>query len=185
MSDIITLTGIVATTPRHIMTAEGLPITSFRLASSQRRYDRGQQRWVDADTNWYTVTTFRQVAVHAVGSLHKGERIVVTGKQHIREWQSGERTGTTVDIDADALGHDLAWGTTVFTRSVSTPVEKEEPEVSGDEVVQGSDGGDADSDGAADSDDAVDSGDADSADAGSNDDDATLLPAADHTLAPF
>jgi len=125
MSDIITITGIVATTPRHVMTAENLPITSFRLASSQRRFDRAQQRWIDGDTNWYTVTTWRQAAVHAAGSIHKGERVIVTGKQHIREWKSGERTGTTVDIDADALGHDLTWGTTVFTRSVSTQVEKE------------------------------------------------------------
>jgi len=130
MSDIITLTGIVATTPRHVMTAEGLPITSFRLASSQRRFDRAEQRWIDADTNWYTVTTFRQAAVHAAGSIHKGERVLVTGKQHIREWKSGERTGTTVDIDAEALGHDLSWGTTVFTRSVSTVIEKEDTEES-------------------------------------------------------
>ena len=40
MSDIITITGLIATTPRHVVTAEGLPITSFRLASSQRRYDK-------------------------------------------------------------------------------------------------------------------------------------------------
>ena len=41
MTDTITLTGLVATTPRHLVTSEGLPITSFRLASTQRRYDRG------------------------------------------------------------------------------------------------------------------------------------------------
>lgn len=33
MSDRITITGLVATQPRHIVTSEGLPITSFRLAS--------------------------------------------------------------------------------------------------------------------------------------------------------
>ena len=38
----ITVTGLVATTPRHLVTADNLPITSFRLASSQRRFDRGQ-----------------------------------------------------------------------------------------------------------------------------------------------
>jgi single-strand DNA-binding protein len=40
MTDNITLTGLVATTPRHLTTSEGLAITSFRLASSQRRFDR-------------------------------------------------------------------------------------------------------------------------------------------------
>jgi len=122
MTDAITLTGLVATTPRHLVTSEGLPITSFRLASTQRRYDRGAQKWIDGETNWYTVTAFRQLAVNVVGSVNKGQRVVVTGKLRVRDWESGDRAGTTVEVDADALGHDLAWGTSVFTRSVSSTV---------------------------------------------------------------
>ncbi|MCC7398675.1 MAG: single-stranded DNA-binding protein [Planctomycetes bacterium] len=52
MSDKITLTGLVATTPRHIVTNEGVSIVSFRLASNQRRFDRDRNTWVDGDTNW-------------------------------------------------------------------------------------------------------------------------------------
>lgn len=122
MTDTITLTGLVATTPRHLVTSEGLPITSFRLASTQRRYDRGAQKWIDGETNWFTVTAFRQLAVNVVGSVNKGHRVVVTGKLRVRDWESGDRAGTTVEIDADALGHDLAWGTSVFTRSVASTV---------------------------------------------------------------
>ena len=146
MSDIITLTGIVATVPRHLVTGEGLPITSFRLASTQRRYDRTKQEWVDGDTNWYTITTFRQLAAHSAASIAKGERVVVTGKLRIREWQNGERTGTTVDIEAEALGHDLAWGTSTFTRSVSSSVSKGEPTAeftTDDEVVPDPDSSEA------------------------------------------
>jgi single-strand DNA-binding protein len=122
MTDTLTLTGLVATTPRHLITSEGLPITSFRLASTQRRYDRGAQKWIDGETNWYTVTCFRQLAINVVGSIEKGQRIVVAGRLRIRDWQSGDRAGTTVEIDADALGHDLSWGTSVYTRSVAATV---------------------------------------------------------------
>ena len=122
MTDSITLTGLVATTPRHLVTSEGLPITSFRLASTQRRYDRGAQKWIDGETNWYTITAFRQLAINVVGSVNKGQRVVVSGKLRVRDWESGDRAGTTVEIDADALGHDLAWGTSVFTRSVASTV---------------------------------------------------------------
>jgi len=122
MTDAITLTGLVATTPRHLVTSEGLPITSFRLASTQRRYDRGAQKWIDGETNWYTVTAFRQLAINVVGSVNKGQRVVVSGKLRVRDWESGDRAGTTVEVDADALGHDLAWGTSVFTRSVASTV---------------------------------------------------------------
>lgn len=119
MSDTITITGLIATTPRHVVTSEGLPITSFRLASSQRRFDKATDKWVDASTNWYTVTSFRQLAINAVPSLSKGDRIVVSGRLRIRDWQTDDRTGTNVEIEAETLGHDLFWGTAVFTRLVA------------------------------------------------------------------
>lgn len=119
MSDIITLTGLVATTPRHLTTSEGLAITSFRLASSQRRFDRAQQKWIDADTNWYTVSAFRALATNAAVSVVKGDRVIVTGRLRIRDWENTDRSGTTVEIEADSIGHDMFWGTSAFTRVVS------------------------------------------------------------------
>ncbi len=118
MSELITISGLVATTPRHLVTQDGLPITSFRLASAQRRFDRNQNRWIDGETNWFTVTSFRQLAINASESVNKGDRIVVTGKLRVRDWDNGERSGTSVEIDADAIGHDLSWGTATFVRTI-------------------------------------------------------------------
>lgn len=120
MADIITITGLVATAPRHVITAEGLAITSFRLASSQRRYDRANQKWIDGDTNWYSITAFRQLAVNAAGSVSKGDRIIVTGRLRVREWDTGEKQGVNVDVEADALGPDLTWGTSQFSRTIAS-----------------------------------------------------------------
>lgn len=120
MADIITITGLVATAPRHVITAEGLAITSFRLASSQRRYDRANQKWIDGDTNWYSITAFRQLAVNAAGSVSKGDRIIVTGRLRVREWDTGEKQGINVDVEADAVGHDLTWGTSQFSRTIAS-----------------------------------------------------------------
>ena len=100
------------------MTQDGLPITSFRLASSQRRFDRSQNRWIDGETNWFTVTCFRQLAINTSESINKGDRIVATGKLRVRDWDNGERSGTSVEIDADAIGHDLSWGTATFIRTI-------------------------------------------------------------------
>ncbi len=118
MSEIITVTGLVATTPRHLVTQDGLPITSFRMAASHRRFDRTANKWVDGETNWFTVTAFRQLAINAAGSVSKGERVLVTGKLRVRDWDNGERAGTSVEIEAEAIGHDLTWGTATFTRTV-------------------------------------------------------------------
>ena len=117
MIDILAVSGIVATTPRHIVTSEGLAITSFRLASTQRRFDKGQAQWVDIDTNWYTVVAFRQLALNAHSSLNKGDRVVASGRVKVRNWENDEKSGTAIEIEADALGHDLLWGTSSFERN--------------------------------------------------------------------
>jgi single-strand DNA-binding protein len=125
MSESFTVSGLVATTPRHLVTQEGLPITSFRLASSKRRFDRTKKIWIDGETNWFTVTAFRQLAINSATSVSKGDRIVVNGKLKVRDWDNGERSGTSVEVEADSLGHDLTWGTAEFTRTVLV---REDPE---------------------------------------------------------
>ena len=127
MSDSITLTGLVATTPRHLTTSEGLAITSFRLASSQRRFDRTAQKWIDADTNWYTVSAFRSLAVNSAVSVTKGDRVIVSGRLKIRDWENTDRSGTTVEIEADTIGHDMFWGTSSFTRVSVAPSSEADP----------------------------------------------------------
>lgn len=113
-----TISALVATTPRHLVTAEGVTITSFRVAQSNRRFDTKLAKWVDGQTNWYTVTAFRQLAVNMAASIKKGDRILVTGNLIVRDWDNGERAGTSVEIEATSVGHDLAWGTSEFTRTV-------------------------------------------------------------------
>jgi len=128
MAENITVAGLVATTPRHLITQDGLPITSFRMASSNRRFDRTTGKWVDGETNWYTITAFRQLAINGAGSINKGDRIFVQGVLRVRDWDNGERAGTSVEIEAEAFGHDLTWGTSVFTRTVLAREPEPEPE---------------------------------------------------------
>ena len=129
MTENITVSGLVATTPRHLITQDGLPITSFRLAASSRRFDREAGKWVDGETNWYTVTGFRQLAINLATSVSKGERILVVGRLRVRDWDNGERAGTSVEIEAEHLGHDLLWGTAAFTRTVLVNDSEPEDEV--------------------------------------------------------
>ncbi|TCU86666.1 single-strand DNA-binding protein [Curtobacterium sp. PhB191] len=116
MNDIITVCGIVATEPRHLVTETGIAITSLRLASPSRRWDRASAAWVNGATNWYTVTAFRSLASNVFKSLKKGDRIVVSGRVRIRTWERDGRGGTSVEIDADGIGHDLAWGISNWVR---------------------------------------------------------------------
>jgi single-strand DNA-binding protein len=190
MSDTITITGFVGTEPRHTQTAEGLAVTNFRLASTQRKYDRSQAKWVDGDTNWFTVSAFRQLAVNAAGSLHKGDRVFVSGRLKVRDWAAGDRAGTSVDIEADSMGHDLLWGTTMYTRSIVSSLAPTTPsaEVFPAEVA-GADSltGEVSSTGAISPAGEVEETIALSEDAGEGDPDATAnpVPSVDRSSVPF
>jgi single-strand DNA-binding protein len=95
------------------------------LASSKRRFDKTKKIWVEGETNWFTITSFRQLAINSAASISKGDRIVVSGRLKIRDWDNGERSGTSVEVDAESLGHDLVWGTAEFSRTVLV---REDPE---------------------------------------------------------
>lgn len=112
MSDRITVIGNVASAPERRELPGGIPAISFRLASSERRLENGQ--WVDSHTNWYWVSAYRKLAEHALDSIEKGQRVVVTGRFRVKQWESGGKSGSSAEIDAEGLGHDLMFGTTTF-----------------------------------------------------------------------
>lgn len=118
MTDTITVRGYVATDVRLTLAQSGLPIAGFRMCSTERRFDKDTNTWVDGHTNWYSVSMFRQLATNAGASIKKGDRVVITGRLRVRPWINAEgRTGTSVEIDADTAGHDLMWGTANFRRT--------------------------------------------------------------------
>ena len=57
----------------------------------------------------------------------KGDRVLVTGRLRLRDWDTGTKRGTAVEIDAEAIGHDLLWGTSTFSKS-SRPSERSDQE---------------------------------------------------------
>jgi single-strand DNA-binding protein len=117
LMDMVTMTGLVATTPRHNTTTDGKEILSFRLASSSKHYDEENHKWVHGETNWYTVVAHGALALNGADSLEKGQRVVVSGELQVRDWANDDRSGVHVEVIANAMGHDLLWGSSKFTRA--------------------------------------------------------------------
>jgi single-strand DNA-binding protein len=115
----VTLRGNVASEPRHVRFDDGNALTSFRLASTVRRFDRDRQEWVDRGTTYVNVTCRRAMAANAANSVHKGQPMVVTGRLTERFWSANGRSGQSLEIHADGLGHDLSFGTAEFARVAS------------------------------------------------------------------
>ncbi|MFJ7247008.1 single-stranded DNA-binding protein [Kitasatospora sp. NPDC098652] len=110
----VTVVGNVATEVSYGETAGGVPMANFLLGCTERRYDRERACWADGETQWLRVTAWRALAVNLIGSLAKGEPVLVTGRLRVREWTEGEVKRSRAEIDARSIGHDLTRGTTAF-----------------------------------------------------------------------
>lgn len=120
MSQHISAVGQIATDPKLFMPESGVEFCTFRLACTERRFDGKKNEWSDGVTNWYTVNAFRSLAVHSAKSFSKGDRVVLTGKLRVRRWEKDEKSGTSVEIDADGIGHDVRWGVSTFEKRTSS-----------------------------------------------------------------
>jgi len=125
---LVTMVGNVVADIRQATTKQGVDVASFRFASTERRYDRGKGLWVDGETNYVTVNCWRQLAQNVLECVHKGDPVVVHGRLRVRQWESEERKGTSVELEAFSVGHDLTRGVSQFTRvsrSTAAPLQPE------------------------------------------------------------
>jgi single-strand DNA-binding protein len=119
----ITVIGNLAADPVRRELDSGTRVTNFRIGSTPRRRARDGS-WGDGPTSWWEVSCYDFLADNTAESLRRGDRVVVTGRAWVDQWQvrdtggAVEKSGTTARVTADAVGHDLAFGTSAFTRIV-------------------------------------------------------------------
>ncbi|MBA3618895.1 MAG: single-stranded DNA-binding protein [Acidothermales bacterium] len=119
---VLTVVGNLASDVRYRVAPTGTRLASFRLAANSRRFDKAAGEWVDTGTSFYTVTCWRQLADHVRDSCTKGQPVIVVGRLRVRDWEHEGRSGTAVEIDALAVGHDLSRGIATFAKAERTGV---------------------------------------------------------------
>ncbi|HET6875898.1 MAG TPA: single-stranded DNA-binding protein [Jatrophihabitans sp.] len=112
----VTIVGNVVEDPRARETKNGHKVTNFRVASTSRRYDREQERYVDNETLYVTVTCWRAQAVNVAESLRRGHPVVVYGRYYTRDYRVDDQVRTSYELEATAVGHDLSRGVSSFKR---------------------------------------------------------------------
>lgn len=112
----INVSGNVVSDPVMVPTKSGVAMCSMRVAVNSRKFDKTAQIWLDGDTTFFNVTSWRGLAENVGSSVKKGDPVVVVGKLRVREWAKEEKSGISVDIEASSIGHDLSRGSAVFTR---------------------------------------------------------------------
>jgi single-strand DNA-binding protein len=95
-----------------------VPVASFRLACTPRKFNRRTETWSEGLTQWYTVTAWRALAQNCAASLRRGDPVVVHGRLETRTYVNANDVEVlSFEIDAVHVGHDLSRGTSAFTRA--------------------------------------------------------------------
>lgn len=110
------LIGTIGSDPRTGTLPDGRPYIGFRLAVNHSYFNSETGTYEEGETSWYDVAAYGSMAQSAACSLRKGDPVLVVGRLRVRDWENGERSGTSVELVADALGHNLRFGTGSFRR---------------------------------------------------------------------
>ena len=133
----VTVVGNLVTAVDTHRFADGGVVANFRVASTERRYDRASGGWGNGDTLYMDVVCRRRLADNAAASLVKGDPVVVTGRLYTREYEHEGRRRSTVTLEAHSVAADLCWCTAVVTRNrrpSASAVEADASDVTGDPV---------------------------------------------------
>jgi len=120
----------------QLRSAAGVPVASFRLACTPRKFNRRTESWSDGLTQWYSVSAWRALADNCATSLRRGDPVVVHGRLEARTYVNANGVEVlSLEIDAVHVGHDLSRGTTVFTRAARAETEAPAPEAPAPEAA--------------------------------------------------
>jgi single-strand DNA-binding protein len=114
----MTVIGNVCDDPKRRVTKTGHSVTNFRVASTPRRFNREEGRWVDLPTLFVNVTCWRTVADNVDTSVRKGQPVVVTGRFYCRPYELNESVRIGYELEATAVGHDLTRGVADFRKNL-------------------------------------------------------------------
>lgn len=100
----LTIVGNLTADPETRVTPSGVPVTNFRIAQSQRRFDKQAQEWVDLDPLFISGAIWRDYGVHFANSAKKGDQIIVVGRLTPNVWEKDGETRHDIQLEVDHVG---------------------------------------------------------------------------------
>ncbi|MBR7742657.1 single-stranded DNA-binding protein [Phycicoccus sp. BSK3Z-2] len=115
---IITIVGNLTADPELRFTPSGAAVANFTVASTPRQFDRQNNEWKDGETLFMRCSIWRDAAENVAESLHRGTRVVVTGRLKSRSFETKEGEKRTVmELEVDEVGPSLRYASAKVTKA--------------------------------------------------------------------
>ncbi len=114
----ITVVGNLTDDPDLRFTPSGAAVANFTVASTPRFFDKQTNEWKDGDALFLRCSIWRQAAENVAESLHRGTRVIVSGRLRQRSYETREGEKRTVfELDVDEIGPSLKYATAKTTKT--------------------------------------------------------------------
>ena len=114
----ITIVGNLTADPELRFTPSGAAVANFTVASTPRTFDRQTNDWKDGETLFMRCSVWRDAAENVAESLHRGTRVVVTGRLKSRSYETKEgEKRTVIELDVDEVGPSLRYASAKVTKA--------------------------------------------------------------------
>ena len=97
----------------------GVAVANFTVAQTPRT-KKGDE-WEDGETMFVRCAAWRDLAEHVAESVKKGMRLIVTGRLHVRSYETdqGEKR-TNIELTVDDVGASMRFATVTAQRAERT-----------------------------------------------------------------
>ncbi|MGH2697574.1 MAG: single-stranded DNA-binding protein [Actinomycetota bacterium] len=115
--NVVTLVGNITDEPELRFTPGGAAVANFTVAVN-RRFRNQDGSWDDRLDGFFRCSCWRDMAENVSESLHKGSRVIVTGRLQQRSWDDNDgNKRSTIEVQVDEVGPSLRWATAQITKA--------------------------------------------------------------------
>jgi single-strand DNA-binding protein len=115
---VITIIGNLTNDPELRFTPSGAAVANFTVASTPRTFDKQSNEWKDGETLFMRCSVWRDAAENVAESLHRGTRVLVSGRLRSRSYETKEgEKRTVVEMEADEVGPSLRYATAKVSKT--------------------------------------------------------------------
>lgn len=119
----ISLAGNIVRDPILKRVSDKSVVTTFRLASTPRRFNSATEQWVNQESIFLDVSCWNRLAERVADCLKGGDPVSVSGRLRMRTYEVEGQKRTVFEVDAQQVAPDLNRVAVALDRTARRSVE--------------------------------------------------------------
>jgi len=116
----VVVVGNLTADPELRFIPSGAAVANFTVAQTPRTFDKDSNTWKDGETVFMRCSIWRDYAENVAASLHKGDRVMVTGKLKQRTYEKDGVNHTVIEMEAEDVGAVLRYAEVAIRKTERT-----------------------------------------------------------------